>query len=148
LEIWVSVDTDPVNGVEDIGGRCSVVGPRGPCVDVTNRSLGKCGALEGRLELVDAREDGGGILSYTGICLLAQVGITVEILASNRDTNDQVSPARPLSKSGRQGSNLGVECAFIASGPETEEKRGLGAESSWDGLGRFVGRASTLLGDC
>lgn len=47
-----------------------------------------------------------------------------------------------------ESGDFGLEWAVTSGGPETEQKGGLGLDGSGDGLGWFVGRASTLLEDC
>ena len=119
LEVWVSVNSEPVNSADDIGRRASIVGPRSPCVDVADRRLLERSALDSGLELVDACEKDSSVFSDTGAGGLARGRITVEIFTSNRDTNNEVGPSRPLSKSGGQGGDLGSEFSIGTSCPKT-----------------------------
>ncbi|PSD98099.1 hypothetical protein C7G69_18755, partial [Acinetobacter baumannii] len=113
LPVGVTVETDPVNGVND--GRVGRVEEGVVRVDVADGDGRQSGVGNGAAHLGDAvHQVGGG-----GADLV--VGVTVQVLAADRDTDDQVR------KGGAVGGNGGLESGQLignggitARDPETQ----------------------------
>lgn len=132
LVVGVLIDTNEVNGIEDglVGG----VTPDVPGVDVAERNLGDGGVLEGLAEVVNEVDEGVGLNTDTTLVLDTSNGVTVEILATNGDTNDEVGQLRAVLLDGLlEGADLLVD-GVGTGGPDTEEDLGLGVDGSLESL--------------
>lgn len=139
LEVRVSVETEPVDSLD--GSGVGAVGPGVPGIDVTDGGIAQAGTGDGGADLVDVVDQLGGLETGTGGGASADGGVTVEILGTDGDTDDQVGEVVTVGVDG------GLESGKLvghgaAGGPETEEKSGLLLDSSGDGLDGAVGGAT------
>jgi hypothetical protein len=136
LVVGVLIDTDEVNGVENglVGG----VTPDVPGVDVTERNLGDGGVLEGLAEVVNEVDEGVRLNTNTTLVLDTSNGVTVEILATDGDTNDEIGQLRAVLLDGLlEGADLLVDRVGTG-GPDTEEDLGLGVDGSLESLNGVI----------
>lgn len=123
--------------------------PASPSIDVTNRNVGQARALDSVPKLADVRGNCGCVGSDTSVGSLSSWRGTVEILTSNRDTNNQLGEViTVLGNRGAQSCEFGREGTLATRCPEAEEKRCTLVDGSRNGLCGFVRGASTLLQDC
>jgi hypothetical protein len=74
-------------------------------------------------------------------------GDSVEVLATDRDADDEVGEFGPPLCDGRlEGGDFGLEETVSPGSPEAKKEGCLFGDGSWDSLDGLVGRASTLLG--
>lgn len=144
LEVGVGVHAEPVKSVND--GLVGAVDVGGPGVDVAEGSILQAGALDGIADLLDVVDNGLGVGAREAVgVLLAEVGVTVKILATNGDTgNETVELAAVLVNCLLEGGDFVLEA--VAGGPETEEKASLCVDGSLDGGDGLVGSAGLLFG--
>lgn len=108
LEVWVSVNSDPVACGDN--SRVGTINPGSPGINVTNWGLLESGTLDGVSERGDVSRDDGGIDTDTSVCELALGRVTVEILASDGDTNNEVGEVLAVCLDGRvESSDFGLE---------------------------------------
>ncbi|KAI6760866.1 hypothetical protein HG530_009726 [Fusarium avenaceum] len=132
LIVGVLIYTNEINGVEDglVGG----VAPDVPGVDVADGDLGDGGALKGLAEVVDEVNEGVGLNTNTTLVLDTGNRVTVEILATDGNTNDEVGQVSAVLVDGLlEGADLLVD-VVSARGPDTKEDLGLGIDSSLESL--------------
>lgn len=136
LVVRVAVEAEPVDLVDH--GGVGAVGPGIPGVDVTDGGAAQGSAGDGRLDLLDVVDQGVGVDTDTGLVLGTSDGVTVEILAADGDTDDQLGEGLAVGvDGGLEGGDLVVDVA--AGGPETEQERGLRGNSSGNSLDGVVG---------
>lgn len=136
LVVRVLIDTDEVDGVED--GLVSGVTPDIPGVDVTEGNLGDGGVLEGLAEVIDEVDEGIRLNTNTTLVLDTSDGVTVEILATDGDTDDKIGQVSAVLLDGLlEGVDLLVD-RVSAGGPDTEEDLGLGVDGSLESLDRVI----------
>lgn len=132
LIVGVLIHTDEIDGVED--GLVGSVAPDVPGVDVADRDLANGGTLESLLEVVDEVNEDIRLNTDTTLVLNASNGVTVEILATNGDTDDEVGQlGAVLVDSLLEGADLLVDVVSAGS-PDTEEDLGLGVDGSLESL--------------
>lgn len=132
LVVGVLIDSDEVNGIED--GLVGDVAPDIPGVDVAEGNLGDGGALEGRAEVVDEVNESIGLDTDTTLVLDTGNGVTVEILTTDGNTNDEVGQLGTVLLDGLlEGADLIVDVVGTR-GPDTEEDLGLGVDGSLESL--------------
>lgn len=147
LEVRICVHAGPVNSVRN--GRIGGVRPGGPCIDVADGDFAQGSGCKSLPDLLDVANDVVWVCSGACLGLDSRRGDAVKILATNRDTDDQVSElGSPLGDGSLESSELSLHLAVTSRGPDTEEEGGILRNSSWDGGDGFVGRATTLLEDC
>jgi hypothetical protein len=132
LIVGVLIHTDEIDGVEDglVGG----VAPDVPGVDVADGDLGDGGALEGLAEVVDEVNKGVGLNTNTTLVLDTGNRVTVEILATDGNTDDEVGQVSAVLLDGLlEGVDLLVD-VVSARGPDTKEDLGLGVDGSLESL--------------
>jgi hypothetical protein len=132
LVVGVLINSDEVNGVEDglVGG----VTPDIPGVDVAEGNLGDGSALEGSAEVVDEVNESIGLDTDTTLVLDTGNRVTVEILTTDGNTNDEVGQLRAVLLDGLlEGVDLLVD-RVSTRGPDTEEDLGLGVNGSLESL--------------
>ena len=106
--------------------------------------LAQAGALDGGTDVLDV------LYQNVGVDTRASLGgagashrVTVQVLATNRDTDHQLGKlVAVLLDGGLQSGDFVVHAT--AGGPETQQQRGLLVDSGLDGLGGGVGSASLL----
>lgn len=64
LEVWVGVNTDPVDGGDDVA--VGSVDPSSPGVNVANRGSGESGTRDGAANLLDVVDEGRWLLAWVG----------------------------------------------------------------------------------
>ena len=132
----VGVEAEPVDLVDDsgVGG----VGPGVPGVDVTDGGAAQLGAGDGRLDVLDAGDQVVRVHADASIGLSTSDRVTVEILATNGDTSDQLGEGLAVgADGGLEGSNLVVD--VTAGGPETQQQSNLLLNGGLDSLDGGVG---------
>lgn len=110
---------------------------------MTDGGISKPCAGDGRSDGLDVVDDVVGVLANTGLGGDTSGRVTVEILTTDGDTNNQAGEVRTVGRDGGlQGGDFVVES--VTRGPETEEKSGVccngGGNSGNGGVG-----SSTLL---
>lgn len=136
LVVRVAVEAEPVDLVDH--SRVGAVGPGIPGVDVTDGSAAQGGAGDGRLDLLDVGDQQVGVDTNTGVVLGASDRVTVEILATDGDTDDQLGEGLAVgADGGLESGNLVVDVA--AGGPETEQEGSVLGDGSGNGLDGVVG---------
>jgi hypothetical protein len=141
LPVGVAVEADPVNGVND--GRVGRVEEGVVGVDVADGDAGQGGVGDGAADLGDAVHQVGG----AGADLV--VGITVQILGTDGDTDDEVSEGSAVGGNGRlESSELVGDGGITSRDPETQKKGGLGSNGSRDGRNDAVGSTPLNCNRC
>lgn len=136
LVVRVSVETEPVEVVDDIG--VGGVGPRVPGVDVTDGGVAQASAGNGGTDLLDVGDKLLGLNTGAGVRLRASDGVTVHIFATDGDTNDELGEVITILADGRlESGNLVVHVA--SGGPKTQEQLGLLLNGGRNGLNGSVG---------
>lgn len=140
LEVWVSVETEPVNSLND--GAVRTIGPVVPGVNVTNWEAPVLG-----LDLVDVLNQSVWTSTNTRLVDDTSWADTVQILRSDTQSNDQVGEfASVLLNSVLNSLNLVGDVRLSSGGPDTEQKLGVGGDSGGDGRDGVVGRAALDAG--
>jgi hypothetical protein len=110
---------------------------------VADGSIFQASSRDGGADGFDVLENGVRALANSSLGGNASGRVTVQILTTDRDTDNQFGEFVSVGGDGRlQGSNLVVK--GIARGPETEEKSSLFLDSGVNGSDRGVG-STTLL---
>lgn len=136
LVVRVSVETEPVEVVDNIG--VGGVGPRVPGIDVTDGSITQAGARDNGANLLDIGDKLLGLYTGTGIGLGTSDGVTVHVLTTDGDTNNELSEILTiLADGGLKSSNLIVH--VTTRGPETQQQLGLLLNGGRDSLNGGVG---------
>jgi hypothetical protein len=136
LVVRVSVETEPVEMVDDIG--VGGVGPGIPGVDVTEGNVAQAGAGDSGANLLDVRDELLGLDTGAGVGLGASDRVTVHILRTDGDTDDQLGEVFTVLADG--GLESGDLVLHVASGdPETEKQLGLLRNGGGDSLNGGVG---------
>lgn len=147
LEVGVGVHADPVTGCRDL--RVGAVGPRSPGVNVANGDFAQAGVGDGCPDLLNVVDEVGWVGSDAILCRDTRRGVAVQILAANRDTNDEICELGTIQLDGRlEGDKFSFNLAVASGGPDTKKESGILRDGGWDGLRSFVGRATTLLEAC
>ena len=138
LEVWVCINSDPVDRVND--GFVGAVGPGSPGIDVSNGRSSERSSLQGSSELCDVSGESLWLCTISTAGGHSNWADSVQILTSNRDTNDQVCEIRtPLCDCRLEGRDFGSEEAVTTRRPETEEEGCLLGDGGRDGLDGLVG---------
>lgn len=136
LPVRVPVEADEVDGRDD--GLVSSVQERVVGVDVTDGGSGQRRAGDGRADLLDAVYQVGGRRAH-----LAR-GVSVEILATHRNTDDEAGEfGTVFVDGGFEGRDLIGKGLRATRDPETEEQLGIRLDGCRDGL-HNVGLCSPL----
>lgn len=134
LPVWVPVEANPVDFVDNLNVGC--VFKRVVSVDVADGDVCERGALNGSAHLrnvVNERID-----SHAWVASIA-LGITVQVLAADRDTLDQVGELSAVGRNGRlQRGNLVGDGRGAARDPQTQQQAGVGRDGGWNSLDRGV----------
>ena len=146
LVVRVGVHAEPVKVGDDIA--VGAIDKSSPGIDVTNRSLAQAGAVDGGSDLLDVADEGIRVQAGVLASLDADRRVSVEILRSNRDTNNEVpiTLVAVLLDGSLESHDLVAESKVTSRCPNTKEESGLGLDSSGDGLDG-EGRSVTLLWD-
>lgn len=113
---------------------------------MTDRDTLKLCAGDGGTDGLDVVDDIVGVLANTGLGSDTSGRVTVEILATDRNTNNQAGKVVTVGRDGGlQSSDFVVE--GVARGPETEEKSSVLCNGGGNGGDGGVG-SSTLLRTC
>lgn len=133
LEVRVGVHANEVNCLNDrVVGSINV---DSPSVYMANRLALKTGSGNGTADLLDVLDEFTGLSTRTGLVFNASGCDTVEILAADRNTNNQVSEGRSVLLDGSlQGNDLIVHICLTSRCPKSKEKGGLGVNGSLDSL--------------
>lgn len=110
---------------------------------MTDGDISKACAGDGGSDGLDVVDDVVGVLANTGLGGDTSGRVTVEILATDGDTDNQLGEiGTVLRDGGLQGSDLVVES--VTRGPETEEKSCVGSNGGGNSGNGGVG-STTLL---
>ena len=88
LKVGIGVHADPVACVDE--GAVGAVGVGGPGVDVTDGGTAQASVLDGITNTADVANKSVGVGAGVLIVLEASGRVAVEILATDRDTNDKI----------------------------------------------------------
>jgi hypothetical protein len=141
LEERVGIEAEPVDGIND--GRVGRVGPSSPSIDVTNWDAIQRSARNGGSDGGDIVDNSAGVLSDTSIGFDSSDRVTVKILTSDGDTDNQVAEVVAVGlDSGLQSGNFVVK--GVARGPQAKKQSNILGDSSGDGGNGSVGGATLL----
>ena len=133
LEVGVRVHANEVNSLDD--GVVGSVDVDGPGVDVTDGLALKSSAADSITGLLDVFDELLGLSTGAGLVLNTSGGDTVEVLAADGDTLNEVSEGSAVPSNGSlESSDLVVEVGLTGGGPHAEEETGLGVDSSLNGF--------------
>lgn len=143
LEVGVGVEADEVARIDD--GLVGAVHPCGPGINVADGNGPQRGARDGAADLVDIRGDRLRASSNTGMVLVANHGVAVEILAADTDTNNATGECVAKLVDGRlDRGDLAVNGRGSGRTPDTQKERGVLGDGGRDGSDRAVGSAALL----
>lgn len=144
LVVWVLVNTEEVNGVND--DLIGLIAPDIPGVNVADRSVRDSRVLESLLPIINEANNDLRVGANAGLVLNAGGGVAVEILTTNGDTDDQVSEIVAVGVEGLlEGVNLLLN-RVNARAPDTEKNVGPALDSSLERLNGVLVRVGLDVG--